>query len=108
MSTDLQTQYQSVADEVVATSPATQSKMFGMPCLKIGGKTFAGLTKNAMVFKLSIPEHTKALSLSGAQLFDPSGRGRPMREWVEVPMEHASLWLELAQAAARYVAESAL
>ena len=107
MSTDPQVQYETVASEVVATEPATQGKMFGMPCLKIGGKAFAGLSHNVMVFKLPVPEHTRALALSGAQFFDPSGRGRPMKEWVEVPIEHASLWLELARAAARYVAESA-
>lgn len=37
-----------------------------------------------MVFKLPVPQHTDALALSGARLFDPSGRGRPMREWAEV------------------------
>ena len=56
-----------------------------------------------MVFKLAVPQHTEALALSGSRLFDPSGRGRPMKEWVEVPMAHASKWLKLAREALRYV-----
>lgn len=56
-----------------------------------------------MVFKLGSPKHAEALALPGALLFDPSGRGRPMKEWVVVPFEHASRWLELAREAMHYV-----
>jgi hypothetical protein len=78
--------------------------MFGMPCLKNmnSGKAFAGYYQGAMVFKLTAPEHSKALTLSGARLFDPMG-GRPMKEWVELSVEHASQWLDFARAAFRYV-----
>jgi len=105
MSTDPRIQYNEVAAELVATSPAVAGKMFGMPCLKNNGKAFAGFYQDAMAFKLPVPWHTEALALSGARLFDPSGRGRPMKEWVEVPAEHASRWLELAREAMRYVDE---
>ena len=101
MSTDPRTNYDTVAAELTATSPTTQGKMFGMPCLKHNGKAFAGYYEGTMVFKLTAPHHAEALALSGAQLFDPSGRDRPMKEWVVVPVEHASRWLELAQAAFR-------
>ncbi len=101
--TDPRAIYDAVATELTATSPARQSKMFGMPCLKHdNGKAFAGFYKGTMVFKLTAPQHAEALALSGSHLFDPMG-GRPMKEWVEVPAEHASQWLELAQAAYRYV-----
>lgn len=50
------------------------------------------------------PKHGEALSLPGAQLFDPSGRSRPMKEWVQVPAAHVARWQTLAQAALRYVA----
>ncbi len=103
MVTDPHAQYDAVADEVMATSPTIQGKMFGMPCLKTNGKAFAGFSEGAMVFKLPVPQHTEALALSEAHLFDPSGRGHPMKEWVKVPAEHASKWLELARAAQQYV-----
>jgi hypothetical protein len=103
MSLDAQAEYEAVVSEMVATLPATSSKMFGMPCLKnSNGKAFAGYTENAMVFKLGGTSHTDALALTGARLFDPMG-GRPMKEWVVVPVEHASRWIEFARDAFTYV-----
>ena len=103
MATDPRAAYDSVVKEMTASSPATSSKMFGMPCLKNElGKAFAGFTEGAMVFKLGAPEHAEALALAGAHLFDP-GMGRPMKEWVVVPADQATRWLGLAQAAQRYV-----
>mgnify|MGYP001202705312 CR=1 FL=1 len=106
MDTDPRATYDEVTAELVATSSTTSGKVFGMPCLKNNGKAFAGYYQSAMVFKLTVPEHTEALALSGAQLFDPSGQGRPMKEWVEVPVEHASRWLDFARAALRYLDET--
>lgn len=103
MTIDPRSAYDAVATELAATSSTTSGKMFGMPCLKNNGKAFAGYYEGAMVFKLTPPQHTEALNLSGARLFDPSDRGRPMKEWVEVPVEHASRWSEFARAAFQYV-----
>ncbi len=53
-----------------------------------------------MVFKLpDAAAHAKALALDGSHLFDPSGKGRPFKEWVVVPNAHASRWPELAELA---------
>lgn len=42
-----------VRGEVTATSPATSSKMFGMPCPKSDtGEAFTGFYQEAMAFKL--------------------------------------------------------
>jgi len=101
--TDPQAEYNAVASEITATSSAITGKMFGMPCLKNNGKAFAGYYRGSMVFKLAAPAHATALALPGAMLFDPSGLGRPMKEWVVVPEEHSSRWLEFAQEAFHYV-----
>jgi len=61
-----------------------------------------------MVFKLGGASHAEALALFGAKLFDPSERGRPMKEWVVVPLEHVSRWLEFARYAFDYVADKKL
>jgi hypothetical protein len=105
MTLESQTAYDAVVSEMLATSPTTSGKMFGMPCLKNSdGKAFAGYLENAMVFKLGGASHAEALALPGANLFDPSEHGRPMKEWVVVPVVHSSRWLGFARDAFDYVA----
>ncbi|MBA3532156.1 MAG: hypothetical protein H0T73_09575 [Ardenticatenales bacterium] len=96
-------QYEEVVDELVFTEQVTPGKAFGMPCLYANGYLFAGLEAGELVMKLPEPERTRALKLPGASLFDPSGRDMPMREWVQVPVQHAALWNELAHAALAYI-----
>ncbi|MFG3441095.1 hypothetical protein ACGF0J_27915 [Nonomuraea sp. NPDC047897] len=79
------------------------STMMGRPALKDqAGKVFASLQRDgAMVFRLvrGTPEHTAALKLPGASLFDPSGHGRLVKDWVVVPHSSAPTWTDLAEAA---------
>ena len=91
-------------EEIVAVLGADAGAMFGMPTMKASGKGFAGLFGDAMVFKLTGDAHARALALKGAVLFDPSGAGRAMKEWVVVPKAHAKQWPALAAAALAYVA----
>ena len=79
------------------------SKLFGHPCYKINKKAFCCLYKDHMVFKLEGVNHAKAIELKGAQLFDPSGKKRPMKEWVQLPESIAQQWPSLAKAAYEYV-----
>lgn len=99
---DPRTAYDAVVEEMLATSPARGGAMFGMPCLKINGKAFAGFYQEAMVFKLDAPHRETALALKDTRLFDPMG-GRPMKEWVVVPSAHEARWAALARDAMRYV-----
>lgn len=82
---------------------AQQSQMFGKPCFKCKGKAFMCHFDNQLVFKLTGDAHQEALGLDGAQLFDPSGKKRPMKEWVQVPFDYVDNWQELAQEAMNYV-----
>ena len=84
-------------------SGAGQSQMFGKPCFKINGKAFISFFENEMVFKLSGNAHHDALSTDGAKLFDPSGKGRAIKEWVQVPFSDKKIWKTLATAALEYV-----
>ena len=56
-----------------------------------------------MVFKLTGTDHTQALALEGAHLFDPSGKGRAMKEWVQAPFDQVAAWPSFFDAAHRYV-----
>lgn len=80
-----------------------QSQLFGKPCFKVESKAFICFFQNAMVFKLSGEMHTEALSLDGTQLFDPSGKERPMKEWVQVPFAYKDKWETYAEEALNYV-----
>ncbi len=82
---------------------AEQSQMFGKPCFKINGKAFICFFQNEMVFKLTGDAHKEALSLDGSKLFDPSGKGRAMKEWVQVTAKHTAEWKQYANDAVKYV-----
>ncbi len=78
--------------------------MFGKPCFKIGDKAFVVYFQDAMALKLTGDIHAHALALEGAQFFGPSGKGRAMREWVQVSPEHEGQWPAVAVAACACVA----
>ncbi|MCL2289484.1 MAG: hypothetical protein FWC34_02090 [Bacteroidetes bacterium] len=82
---------------------AEQSQMFGKPCFKINGKAFICFFQNDIVFKLTAEAREEALSLEGSQLFDPSGKKRPMKEWVQVSAKNADKWEKFAEEAMKYV-----
>jgi hypothetical protein len=96
-----------VYDEIVAQLAkqpgVVRTKMFGMPSVKINGNAFISFVNGEMVFKLRGDSHQKALMAAGAHRFDPSGRGRPMKEWVSLPASACDLWTDLADAALAYV-----
>ena len=90
--------YDDIVDAVTAWHPECRaSKVFGMPCVKRAGRVVFGLSRTGMVFKLTDPgTHARALAVSGAHLFDPSGRGEVFRQWVVIPPESAAEWEPLA------------
>lgn len=92
--------------DIVEALGADDSAMFGMPTMKADGKAFAGIFGDEMVFKLTGDAHAGALKVKGARLFDPSGMGRAMKEWVVVPKSNAKEWVKLAAAALEYVASA--
>ena len=93
--------YEELVDDLCARNDDVEpSQMMGMPCVKRSGRIVAGYTRGAMVFKLSDPDaHARALSLPGAHLFDPAGKGQPFKEWVVVPETQADEWGSLSQEA---------
>jgi hypothetical protein len=95
--------YNSIGETLAKKYKAEMSKLFGKPCIKISGKAFACFFNGDMVFKLDEISHKKASALKGSKLFDPSGAGRPMKEWVQVKAAHEKEWMKLAEAAMNYV-----
>ncbi|MFL6125861.1 hypothetical protein [Actinophytocola sp.] len=89
-------------DTLAADLPdATAGAMFGKRALKANGKAFACLKGDDLAFRLGAgtPDHGAALDLPGARLFDPSGGGRPFKDWVAVPVAQSAEWPRLARIA---------
>lgn len=94
--------------KLAASLPGTEQKaIFGKPSITLAGKHFACFFQDCMVFKLRGEDHVEAMTLEGAQLFDPSGKHRPMKEWVQVPYAHKDRWAGLAERALAYAKTAA-
>lgn len=78
-------------------------QMFGKVCLKVGGKAFAAQQNDLLAFKLTGADHAAALKEEGARLWDPSGAGRPMKEWVAIPATANGNFSRYCDAAKAYV-----
>jgi hypothetical protein len=100
-------EYEKLAAQLCAIEGVASGQMFGKACLKVHGKAFVAQHKECVVFKLGGPHHGKAMSAKGAALWDPSGKGRPMKEWVAVPAAGNKNLTAFAVAALDHVAAAA-
>lgn len=89
--------YDKIGTELKATKQTTMGQMFGKPCLKANNKAFAAFFKDEMVFKIGGEEANQLVEkYPGAQLWDPSGKKRPMKDWLQVPNAFNDDWKDLA------------
>jgi hypothetical protein len=103
---DAVAEYQRLIESFAGNPDVTSGQMFGKSCLKVKGKAFIAQHKENVVFKLGPSHHARALALPGAILWDPSGKGRPMKEWVAIPASGHTEFRELAEGALEYVSSS--
>jgi hypothetical protein len=96
-----------IAAEFTSEQNVTIGKWFGKSCLKVEGKVFAAFWRGDMAFKLIGKAHREALRVEGSRLFDPRGKGHPMKEWVQIPAAQSSKWKHFAKLACKYVAGAA-
>lgn len=98
-----QDKFEELVEFLSESHDAVAGQMFGKKCIKIGAKAGIALFDDCLVFKLNGDTHHEAISLEGSQLWDPSGKGRAMKEWVQVSLEHALYFEGFATASANYV-----
>lgn len=81
----------------LADAGVVPGKMFGARALMLGGKALACLSGDELAVKLArdTPQLQSALALPGAELFDPSGKGRPFKDWVLVGSDQRAAWPSL-------------
>ena len=97
--------YREVVDELLADAAVTEAKMMGMPSLKVGDKMFGGLFDGELVVKVGRNRVEELVAADRASPFDPSGRGRPMKDWAMIP-ESEGDWLALAEEAKAFAADA--
>jgi hypothetical protein len=94
---DAETRFDEIVDDL-APRGVLPGALFGARSLTLEGTAFACFKNDQLAVKLGAgtPAHTAALELDGAALFDPSGKGRPFRDWVAVPVAESDEWGRLA------------
>jgi len=99
--------YQEIGLKFTNDHKCTMGQMFGKPCLKFGKKAFVASFNEEMVFKLGREEvNLMKEKYPNAVNWDPSGKNRAMKDWIQVPNDYQSDWELLAESALAYIKAS--
>jgi hypothetical protein len=98
-----QKDFEALMEILARTKKAEKAQMFGKACMKYRGNGFMAFFEGDLVLKLTGQSREDALKLGGSKLWDPSGQGRSMKEWVQIPHAHAAKWGDLAEKAHEYI-----
>jgi hypothetical protein len=103
MSTEAERWFERIAASFKGRPGVTHGTGFGSsPGLRIGGKIFAMIVRDALVVKLPKERVDELVDSAVASPFD-AGKGRPMKEWASVPADHRRRWQHLADEAFDFV-----
>lgn len=97
-----QDRFDEITQALTSKKDVSAGNLFGKSCIKHGTKAFAAFHRDEMVFKLGVAEQKEITGLKGAHLWDPSGAGRPMKEWTCLPVALVKLWSALAEKSLAY------
>lgn len=75
---------------------------FGSGGLMVHEKLFATLRGSTLLLKLPAVRVAALVTSDKGQAFD-AGKGKPMREWVTIPVSESVSWIDLAKEALRFV-----
>ena len=95
--------YREIVEELKADPEVSEALMMGNPSIKRGTKMFGGLRGDELLVKVGRERVQELIAAGRAREFDPSGAGRPMKDWALVA-EPADDWLALADEARAFVA----
>jgi len=82
--------------------PAPERSGFGSGALKVHRKIFAMLVRGRLVVKLPAKRVSAAIAAHQGEAFD-ANKGRPMREWLAIPLESSLDWEAVAREALGFV-----
>lgn len=85
---------------------STRSKMFGCPCIKQGKRAYTIFKDDRVAFRIGLDRVNQLkATFPDTCNFDPSGKGKPMKDWFEAGPEHAAQWRDWATEAMFYLEE---
>jgi hypothetical protein len=96
--------YRATVHELLVDPAVSEGQMMGMAALKVGSKMFGGLAGEELVVRIGRERAGELIEAGRATPFDPSGRGRPMKDWARLA-EPTDDWLALAEEAKLFSAE---
>lgn len=98
--------YNKLDDEFAEEYGSISGQMFGKPCLKINKKAYAAFYKGDMVFKIGqVKVNLLREKYINSVNWDPSGKNRAMKDWLQVPSDYSDDWAGLNKQAINYVLE---
>jgi hypothetical protein len=95
--------FDTIADNLASNPSIKRGQMFGSPTVFVNGNAFISYFHGSMVFKLTGAAREQAMTLPDARQFDPSGKDRPMREWIALTPASRDQWPQLADESLAYV-----
>jgi hypothetical protein len=95
--------FATIAENELRERDVTAGTGFGSnPGLRIAGKIYAMLVRDELVVKLPA-ERVAEMSDAGVGAHFDAGKGRPMKEWLSVPVESSRRWTALVGEARAFV-----
>src|SRR4051812_2308172 len=96
---DVDAVFDGIGEELAPRGVLTGA-LFGARSLTFDGTAFACVKGGRFAVKLGAgsPLHAQALALPEGKLFDPSGKDRPFKDWVEIAPSHSEQWPRYAEA----------
>lgn len=91
-------------NQLILNNPnAELGNLFGKPCGKTNKKAFVAFFQGNMVFKVGKEQVALLLmKYENSKNWDPSGKGRPMKDWIQIPPEYKEDWKLLIQQALEF------
>ncbi|MGK9148981.1 hypothetical protein KXS11_15225 [Plantibacter flavus] len=98
---------QAVYERLLASRPGadtSRGRLFSALSFIVHGHSVGCIMRGTAAFKLGreTPELAAALAAPGAELFDPSGRGRPFKDWVVLPLSEEPRFEQLLEQAVAF------
>src|ERR1700712_1571099 len=105
-SQEILTAFDELCDDLSALPEFKRETWFGTPAARVWGEMCLALWGDALVAKLGAAEVERRSAAGEGERFDPSGRGKSMKDWLESTAPTAE-WSALAEAAVAFVAPDA-